>query len=149
MSRSCGACRACCVSMTIPEYPPAGKPAGVPCKHALPASEGCGGCGVFGRRREAVGAKMAAICEGFRCGWLLGFGTDADRPDKSGLIAVQTPEGRSIFEVEPGSLDRPEARDLIRRLRADGVALGVVYLNGRKAIYPAAGNAAKHVLGGR
>lgn len=125
-TRRCGSCTACCVSLDVTEL---AKPAGTACVHLKPgaASGACtsGGCGIFQNRTEIIGGPAADVCAGFRCGWLQGHGTNADRPDRSGVIlrdgaADGGPMSKEAFvqahEVAPGSLERPRAKALIQNI---------------------------------
>lgn len=72
-SRSCGQCRACCISLPIEELR---KVSYTPCPdlRPLPAK----GCGRYETRPE--------VCRAYRCAWLLGWTPPEDRPDRFGVI---------------------------------------------------------------
>ncbi len=71
--RTCGDCTACCTRLRIEALH---KPQCRACPHLADA----GGCGIYERRPNE--------CRTFICGWLLGWGTEDDRPDKSGVIVT-------------------------------------------------------------
>jgi hypothetical protein len=52
-----------------------GKPRGEKCPHQASGI----GCSIYVYRPRE--------CREYRCGWLLGFGADEDRPDRSGVVA--------------------------------------------------------------
>lgn len=69
--RTCGGCTACCKTHKIPEI---FKPARTWCVECQIGK----GCAIYEARPDP--------CRTFRCQWLLGGGTDADRPDRSKLV---------------------------------------------------------------
>lgn len=70
MTRKCGRCTECCTAMGVVEID---KDHGVKCEHV-------------GRRGCSIYAKRPDSCRLFKCGWLDGYGANADRPDKIGLV---------------------------------------------------------------
>ena len=74
--RSCGSCYMCCTLMGVPEID---KKDGEPCKYAKkgPCKDACT---IYETRPQA--------CRDFECLWLLGFGEERDKPDKSKVIFV-------------------------------------------------------------
>lgn len=104
--RKCGACTACCVSLSIE-----GKAAGEPCP--LLRANGRG-CGKYGDRPE--------VCQLFRCTWLNGEGDDDERPDRSGILAhasvndMMKSIGLNVVECWPGAFG--ERQDLVDRYKA-------------------------------
>lgn len=83
------------------------KPIGTWCPHATKR-----GCGIYPTRFR--------ICREFQCGWLLGVGEDADRPDRSKVIVnlVKRPRGYAVvlFEAIPGvTKTHRRARALLAR----------------------------------
>lgn len=72
--RECGACTACCVTLTIDE-PGLRKPADVPCANLSPG----GGCGIY--------ALRPSVCRTWYCAWRkLAQLPDELRPDISGVL---------------------------------------------------------------
>jgi hypothetical protein len=92
--RTCGGCKACCSVLSVEEE---GKPGGCDCRHLAG-----GGCGVYRDR--------PFVCRHYTCAWLAGHGTEADRPDRSGLLLSlgSDHEGNhlAVFELERGALFR-------------------------------------------
>src|SRR5689334_14891579 len=88
---ACGACRECCIAYPLrqdPDFWPAGKPAGVPCRH-LCAS----GCAIHALPRPRV-------CTEFECAYIeKGWGEDW-RPDRCGVI-VSFPSVLNLFLGTP------------------------------------------------
>lgn len=117
MSRSCGKCQACCVTVGVKEI---AKPPGQRC-----ASQCAKGCAIY--------AERPAGCRDYACLWLSGYGAESDRPDRLGLIfdrsqhAVETRGEKAITarEVRPGA--RHERRPVLQlaALHADGWDLRV------------------------
>lgn len=90
-SRSCGPCRACCTVKAVLDYQPP-KPAWSPC------SSLCGrGCSIYRERPKS--------CVEYLCGWRLGLGGSASRPDRCGVI-VDVAEIR--LEMTDGTHQRSE-----------------------------------------
>lgn len=73
-ARECGGCTACCKTHRIPEL---AKVSGEWCPFCT-AGEGCS---VY----RTVGFPKS--CRKYRCAWLLGWGLDEDRPDRSFVVA--------------------------------------------------------------
>jgi hypothetical protein len=88
--RECGACSVCCITPEIPELE---KPAGKTCFHLSG-----GRCSVYADRPK--------MCAEYRCAWLMGHGTNTDRPDRSGALVEHrgTRFGIQLVgkELEPG-----------------------------------------------
>jgi hypothetical protein len=108
-ARVCGPCRACCKAPPIPELD---KPADTWCRHIV-LDRSDKGCGNFENR--------PAGCAAFRCAWLDGLGTDADRPDRLGVLfhAIATQDGREALaavEYRPGALADARPREIIELL---------------------------------
>ncbi len=118
--RVCGACQACCHTLKILDPP---SPAGVDCIHQCAA-----GCSVYSTR--------PADCEGWSCDWLDGqgedepWGTDAQRPDKVGLVFSEAHRGSArAREVWPGaSREAPGLAAIAQLLQR--VRLVLVYCHG-------------------
>lgn len=70
-SRKCGGCTVCCDTLVIPELR---KPFGQKCPHSCAI-----GCQIYAVRPNS--------CKSFKCAWLMGYGDEEDRPDKSDALA--------------------------------------------------------------
>lgn len=136
--RACGECVACCVWHSVEELD---KPPMRHCPHMLsdeaeiPGQSVCysgGGCGI------KADPKRPAICESYQCEWLLGAGDDADRPDRSGVIADRLKEIGNAVECKPlwdGAAEAPDGQRAIERIARDKdmVAL-VISFYGRQLV---------------
>lgn len=98
-NRQCGECRMCCKYMYVAEKGTrGGKPyefiqyPGSWCKH-VDMKKGC---------KVHHTAEQPYSCRSFACAWLMGLGSDADRPDKNKIIVS--------FEVRThwSDVDRPQ-----------------------------------------
>jgi hypothetical protein len=76
--RKCGSCRVCCSVMEITALE---KPQFTPCVN-LVKRQTTKSCSVYNER--------PAECRSFRCAWLSGFGTNAQRPDRCGVMLTGT-----------------------------------------------------------
>jgi hypothetical protein len=101
------------------------KPAGERCRHASRE-----GCSIYEGRPTA--------CRGFSCLWLLGFGVDRHRPDRSDvLLDVQhTNLGETVVvrELAPRALQKDKGAHLMRDLRRSGQGLYVKHHDGTVSI---------------
>ena len=68
--RRCGSCSECCIALSVKEIE---KPSMVRCESVCSA-----GCRVYESRPES--------CKSFECLWLMGAGSNADRPDRIGGV---------------------------------------------------------------
>jgi hypothetical protein len=110
-SRTCGECTICCRALSVKSL---GKPMNCRCEHQrtpLPENN-YNGCAIYTDRPEE--------CRAFSCAWLGGYGSESDRPDKSGILIYWDTghdqyEALSIIEIFPGSLNKrypnPSAAD--------------------------------------
>lgn len=111
--------------MTIDDMPGGAKPAGERCPHVThrPSLPVLGGsCGAYETRPPS--------CRAFRCLWLLGNFSGAERPDRTGLVLWRpgpddplTAAGVSIVaakEARAGALAGPANRVLLRSLEQQG-----------------------------
>lgn len=78
-ARQCGPCSACCHNLAVAEL---AKPSETWCAHCTKP-----GCGIYAERPET--------CRGYACAWLLGFGDEVHRPDRSGIIVDFYAAGRA------------------------------------------------------
>jgi Fe-S-cluster containining protein len=114
--RACGECTACCTVYYIDGLWPE-SPRWEACQHARPGAPE-GGCGIYARR--------PASCKVYRCMWLDGWGEEADRPDRLGLVLdfdpprprIDSPEAVTAIEAAPGRAQEPRARARLRELAA-------------------------------
>lgn len=103
--RSCGPCRACCVTPPI-DSPELKKKQHVACSHLRVA-----GCSIYKTRPD--------VCRGFNCMWLNGELPRDARPDKLGVIfelRADPENGKrhiTAREMTPGAADFPEVQRLI------------------------------------
>jgi Fe-S-cluster containining protein len=87
--RTCGNCQVCCTVYGIRELD---KPTSTRCRHLYEH-----GCNIYPLRPDE--------CRRFRCGWLLGFGGDNDRPDASGFVVSAIRNGDEViirYDASPG-----------------------------------------------
>jgi len=111
--RNCGACTACCTSLTIHAL---NKPAGVPCEH-LTAQ----GCGIYDQRPDE--------CRVFDCGWKLysSLLTPKLRPDRAGFLIypqpVSNPTMLVLFKTVAGTLNSIALRKVKQLSKGWGLPL--------------------------
>ncbi len=121
--RRCGRCTGCCSSLSVIEL---NKPEWTHCEHL----SGSDGCRIYSDRPDS--------CAGFRCLWLNGLSTtrEGDRPDRSGIILVQTYDRRMVQarELWPGASSSGAGLDLITRLRRAQVDVVVVNPEGQRTL---------------
>lgn len=107
--RQCNGCTACCTALAVAELD---KPRYQACAHLCEE----GGCGAYAQRPGA--------CRDYRCLWLEGHLTEADRPDRLGVIFTGTADPARpdegtlpmLIEVRPGAIDAPKVQQAIRNL---------------------------------
>jgi hypothetical protein len=126
--RRCGDCTACCTVLGVVEL---GKPAFTP----------CGSCRTRPPFGCAIYATRPAECATFRCGWLEGVGTNADRPDRSGVVLSVTKseslgmEIVQLHELRDGTTQTGRGAALLR-LSLTGAPLVVVLRpDGRRTLH--------------
>jgi hypothetical protein len=115
-SRTCGECRACCVTLGFeakPDEASFAKPAGEPCRHLCAT-----GCGIYPDRPP--------VCRRFGCAWLQEPSLPASlRPDRSGVLFAMNDSllgpGFAVYayELKPGAAGRPLAARVIERVAAE------------------------------
>lgn len=124
MSRSCGACSACCTAIGVTELQ---KGPGDPCTALVQIGErkpGQGGCSIYKFRPPT--------CKSFECLWLKGVFSGSDRPDRSGLVfhVPDELEQKNLdmimaTEVWAGASTEPKGKELvIRASRVTKVVVG-------------------------
>jgi hypothetical protein len=93
------------------------KPRGQWCRHVAQGK----GCSIYETRPE--------VCRQFTCAWLDGFGTDAERPDRSRIVFVQceAPFGKvlAMYETIEGAMD---SRPLVKRETEAALKHGIFVL---------------------
>ncbi len=120
--RTCGTCVACCVYLSIHENG-FNKSALKPCPKLVdwedlvpPVHDGGGDDGRAFQGMPLFESKhfrgpdhnnctivdsRPSVCKGYKCAWLLGYGQDKDRPDRSGVIvddvSQQGPIGNALI----------------------------------------------------
>jgi hypothetical protein len=110
-SRGCHGCTACCTVLGIAKL---NKKAYVDCPHLY-----LGGCAIYPDRPPE--------CRQFGCLWLNGWGTDAQRPDRLGVVLRSTlrpvrATGEvelQAYEITPGALWSDEVEAISAQLGAD------------------------------
>ena len=117
-SRTCGECIVCCVYPRITEL---NKPRLTHCKNLnllepiqkdqVQYSSSINNCKVYGNR--------PLTCSGYSCFWLLGYGDEDDRPDKSGILVDKINSIENAIEcrqVWPDSANTFEGKETIKRM---------------------------------
>ena len=151
-SRRCGPCTACCSAMSVDElgkpewtacahlhapehaHAPDGTPSRVPVRVAEEhlRQRGSGGCGIYRERPSS--------CAKFRCQWLAGMPLTEDRhrPDRCGLMILDTPDPRSVQvrELWAGAASTGVGRDLITSLRRARLEVIVVSPGEERTLTP-------------
>ena len=85
--RRCGGCIECCIALGVAAMD---APEGTKCREAKSGV----GCKIYHSPE-----RPKDPCDVYRCGWLIGFGKNADRPDKSGVIFNQHSHPRHGFNI--------------------------------------------------
>ena len=76
--RSCDECSVCCNIGYVPEIE---KPAHTPCPFIK--TDKCGSCSIYDK------PELPKTCSVYKCSWLKGYGTDEDKPNKSGFMFTE------------------------------------------------------------
>lgn len=128
-TRVCGGCTACCKTPDI-DTPDFKKPLGIWCEHCNIGR----GCKIYENR--------PLPCRTFVCQWLLGTGSEAERPDRAGFMLDFVSKGgiaevntAQIFEVKVGRLDHPKVREWTRRSLASDMIVIHRYLSSRSVVF--------------
>lgn len=151
-SRRCGPCTACCSSLAINEIE---KPEWATCPHLVEVehaksrtgepsrvpvkitderlrSKGAGGCSLYPDRPNS--------CAKFRCQWLAGMPLtdDRHRPDRIGLIIIDTADPRAVQvrELWAGAANEGIGKDLIMSLRRARLEVIIVAPGEQKTLTP-------------
>lgn len=123
-NRSCGSCTLCCTVYPVEEL---AKPALVPCKHLR------GGCSIHEQKRPIA-------CTSFVCLWLdEGEGSDAERPDLTGLVLHWQHSGplrQTIWMVgaTDQALDTAYAHSVTQRFVEDRIPVMRAYPSGLREL---------------
>lgn len=123
-SRTCGDCTACCRTHKVPEIK---KETGQLCRFCSGK-----GCGIYSKRPRS--------CQDFKCQWLIGFGEEEDRPDKSGRVLdfrKGKPWGRllMIWEAGEGQFPNPNIWLMTREILNRGWLVVHIPLSGTRKLF--------------
>jgi Fe-S-cluster containining protein len=124
--RECGGCTACCKTHPIESIP---KAQNTWCTHCLKGK----GCDIYATRPSA--------CAEFKCQWLMGYGSDSERPDKVRVVVdFHTMEALGaevlmICEVSHGGLEHPFAGKALEYGFRLGKPVFVQHADGRQKAY--------------
>ena len=134
MARSCGDCIACCVYLRIDDEK-LQKAGMTHCPHlTLPGpikedeiyltGDSCkGNCSVY--------SDQPKVCDNYKCAWLLGYGNEEDRPDKSLILFDTAHQIENCLEAKPLAPDQEDTekgRAVINRMSCS-FGVPVVVLN--------------------
>ena len=115
-SRPCGGCTACCTVLEVSELK---KPLGITC-----AMVGENGCKCYSERPKS--------CRDYLCGWKLGHGNDASRPDLCGILfspvegSSPVHPGSVVHEVWEGAFEHPANQVLMNEVASKGLMLVLI-----------------------
>ena len=123
--RVCGGCTACCKTHAVWDI---AKPEREWCRHCDIGR----GCLIYDTRPNQ--------CVDFACQWLIGFGEDSDRPDKSKVVLDYHELdgiGKILFvcESSKGGIERATSKDATHTAFDRGIPVAHVYMSGRKVLY--------------
>jgi hypothetical protein len=117
--RTCGDCVVCCVYLRI-DVPELKKEGMRHCPHVLtdekedPGKRVCytgSGCSIYNKRPQ--------VCREYSCEWVKGHGTEADRPDRCGVLIDRAKRIENAIECKPiwdGAADDPCGMGAIVRI---------------------------------
>lgn len=117
MRRECGGCTACCYVIAVEQLD---KPFRCDCPHAAD------GCALWSGPGGPGG--QPDVCASYRCAWAMGFGSEEDRPDKSGVLVdfrvddvnnTQAVPALYAIGVNEGDERKQTARDAMTRISRD------------------------------
>ncbi|MEK7609037.1 MAG: hypothetical protein AAB476_00970 [Patescibacteria group bacterium] len=123
--RACGNCTACCKTHQVLSIQ---KEAGQWCQHCASGV----GCRIYDSRPEE--------CHVFRCQWLFGYGSVADRPDTTNVVVdyhkleITDRMTASLWELEPGALESRFAEDQKQVFFDNRFHVLLVYCDGRQIL---------------
>lgn len=124
--RECGGCTACCKTHPLKSIQ---KPQNTWCSDCLKGK----GCKIYATRPSG--------CAEFKCQWLMGYGSDSERPDKVRVVLdYHTMEALGaqvlmISEVSHGGLEHPFANKALEYGFRLCKPVFVQYSNGRQRVY--------------
>lgn len=119
-NRLCESCMACCTYFKIT---PMKKGPLEHCLHAdiklhsklsFTGNSSCGNCGIYKTRPQ--------VCRDYKCAWLLGYGDNEDRPDKSGMIIDTILKIENCFQAKPlwdNAHNSTKGKDAIKHISRD------------------------------
>lgn len=111
--RPCDGCTECCTRLGVTEL---AKPAGERCAHVGVT----GGCTIYRDRPRS--------CAAYACLWALGRGTEADRPDLSGVLASHAQAaGEPVVFVHGLRPDVTGVADMAARLAPGAVTVRIPF----------------------
>ncbi|MHC4371359.1 MAG: hypothetical protein ACYSW8_27415 [Planctomycetota bacterium] len=121
-SRRCGNCTTCCIVMDTTAADPAG------IAHAKCGKLCSGGCSIYDDRPE--------FCKTYQCTWLRGYFSNADRPDRIGVIveAQETSFGPTwvIHAVHQTALKQERGKRIYDTLVSTGKPVIVLNTDGTR-----------------
>jgi hypothetical protein len=122
-NRRCGSCSACCEVLPIEEVD---SPRYTACKHQR-GSYNC--CSIYPDR--------PSFCSKFKCAWLHGNFSIADRPNKIGCFVTSDRSSDfgdflSFREIYPSSLHSHRVNTLINRCLKKKINIVLIYVNGER-----------------
>jgi hypothetical protein len=124
LNRQCGDCSLCCKVIAVTEL---NKHAGEWCKHVKPNKQGCT---VYDMRPES--------CQGFQCGWLLGWIPDEYSPRKARVVFMGDDDERvlTVFEDPkgPSPTDEPKLKKVLSEMLLKGSVLVIVRGEQRRVV---------------
>ena len=120
-NRRCGSCSACCEVLPIEEV---SSPRYTRCEHQR-GSYNC--CSIYDER--------PSFCSTFKCAWLHGHFSIADRPNKIGCFVTSDRSSDfgdflSFREIYPSSLHSQRVNALINRCLKNKINIVLIYVNG-------------------
>lgn len=114
--RKCGDCSACCTLLAVHELQ---KARYVKCVHLRQGNRCC-----------SVYANRPSECAGYACAWTLGLGTNAQRPDKLGMVfsTEETALGVTLLglEVRPGTGEVGSPGAMLGKVVAEKMKIGLI-----------------------
>ncbi len=124
-TRTCGGCTACCKTHPVEAF---GKLAGQRCQF-----QAHGKCRAYEVRPRS--------CRAFSCEWLKGYGTDEDRPDRTGIVLESVTDPSSgekkevcLWEATPGALSNRFAARITGEVHANDRPVHYKFLSGQRRI---------------
>lgn len=119
MRRECGGCTACCYVIQVKQI---GKQFRTKCPYSVEGQ----GCGIWSGPGGPGGQPQ--VCSTYRCAWAMGFGDQADRPDKTGILVdfrvpsvvdLNTHPAFYAIGLDEGDEDDPRAVQAMKNIARD------------------------------